>query len=332
MQQGEGGVHGSGKGGASSSGDALNTHLDENINGLNDNVAVDGGAKSLGNGGARSPNANVAATATFSPTGLEFQTVSESHGIHSPASANEENMKDVGTTLRPTPVGITFGMSSFANVTAISERFSNTAFGFFWGKRMAYLIVANYVKLHGVPVTAFSEDGLSAIATILGIPLMLDSYTFDMCLQSWGRSSYARAMIELRANVELKDDHCVLSPKLTEDKGTSNLARIGANSSVSSFWNVETSSISTTPIIDKIGKLEKLILDGKVTLLDDDSKPMKKVDYLGDHDSEDEVESVDNDMARSMASERVSFCTKKFAGINWRDSYENDAYDEYPYE
>ncbi|GJU38433.1 zinc finger, CCHC-type containing protein [Tanacetum coccineum] len=41
-----------------------------------------------------------------------------------------------------------------------------------------------WVKLHGVPVTAFCEDGLSAIATKLDTSLMLDSYTFDMCLQS----------------------------------------------------------------------------------------------------------------------------------------------------
>ncbi|GKA76964.1 hypothetical protein Tco_0783425 [Tanacetum coccineum] len=61
------------------------------------------------------------------------------------------------------------------------------------------------VKLHGVPVMAFIEDGLSAIATKLGTPLMLDSYTSDMCMQSWGRSSYVRAMIKLWADVELKD-------------------------------------------------------------------------------------------------------------------------------
>ncbi|GKD11810.1 putative reverse transcriptase domain-containing protein [Tanacetum coccineum] len=48
-----------------------------------------------------------------------------------------------------------------------------------------------WVKLHGVPVTVFSEHGLSAIATKLGTPLMLDSYTSDTCIQSWGRSSYA---------------------------------------------------------------------------------------------------------------------------------------------
>ncbi|GJY22526.1 hypothetical protein Tco_0396184 [Tanacetum coccineum] len=74
-----------------------------------------------------------------------------------------------------------------------------------------------WVKLHGVPVTAFSEDGLSAIAIKLGTPLLLDSYTSDMCMQSWGRSSYARVMIELRADVELKDNLVVAKPKITRE-------------------------------------------------------------------------------------------------------------------
>ncbi|GJW23793.1 hypothetical protein Tco_0034415 [Tanacetum coccineum] len=58
---------------------------------------------------------------------------------------------------------------------------------------------------------------------------------------------------------------------------------------------------------------------------------MGKVDYLGDHDSEDEVESVDNDMARSMASERVGFGTKSLLE-QLSDSYENGDYDEDPYD
>ncbi|GJZ37873.1 nucleotide-diphospho-sugar transferase [Tanacetum coccineum] len=81
-----------------------------------------------------------------------------------------------------------------------------------------------WVKLHGVPVTAFSEDGLSAIATKLGTPLMLDSYTSYLCMQSWGRSSYARVMVELRADVELKDNIVVAMPKITrEDHYTCNV-------------------------------------------------------------------------------------------------------------
>lgn len=54
-----------------------------------------------------------------------------------------------------------------------------------------------WVKLHDIPITTSAEDGLSAIATKLGTPLMLDSYTSTMCMKSWGRSNYARAMIEL---------------------------------------------------------------------------------------------------------------------------------------
>ncbi|GKC57375.1 cytokinin dehydrogenase 3-like protein, partial [Tanacetum coccineum] len=77
------------------------------------------------------------------------------------------------------------------SIRAISEHFTNTAYAFFLGKKVAYPVedvstVPVWVKLHGVPVTACSEDGLSAIATKLGTPLMLDSYTSDMCMQSWG--------------------------------------------------------------------------------------------------------------------------------------------------
>nr|GEU99008.1 hypothetical protein [Tanacetum cinerariifolium] len=69
--------------------------------------------------------------------------------------------------------------------------------------------------VRSVTVTTFSEDGLSAIATKLGTPLMLDSYTFDMCIQSSGMPSYARAMIEFRADIELKDNIVAVMPKVT---------------------------------------------------------------------------------------------------------------------
>ncbi|GKB27921.1 hypothetical protein Tco_0867322 [Tanacetum coccineum] len=110
---------------------------------------------------------------------------------------------------------------------------------------------------------AFSEDGLS------------------------GRSSYARVMIELRADVELKDTIVVESV----------------------IWNVKNSSTSTTPIMDKIRKFENLIIDGEAILVDEAGNPLKKVEYLDDHDSEDEVASDDNDMAHSLALERTGFGT-----------------------
>nr|GEY81958.1 hypothetical protein [Tanacetum cinerariifolium] len=83
-----------------------------------------------------------------------------------------------------------------------------------------------------------------------------------------------------------------------------------ANSSGFSTQNVRsssTSTTSTTPIIDIIDKLEKVIIDGKVSLVDDEGKPLKNVDYAGDHDSEDKVEPVDNEMASFLASKMVGF-------------------------
>ncbi|GKA58208.1 hypothetical protein Tco_0757396, partial [Tanacetum coccineum] len=47
---------------------------------------------------------------------------------------------------------------------------------------------------------------------------------------------------------------------------------------------------------------------------------------MGDHDTEDEVASVDNDKARSMASEKVGFDTNSLLE-QWRDTYENGDYD-----
>nr|GEV28570.1 hypothetical protein [Tanacetum cinerariifolium] len=132
------------------------------------------------------------------------------------------------------------------SIRAVSERFANTAYGFFLGKKVAYPIVANHVRntwgKYGLARSMFSsstglfsfqfssidtldamfengpcEDGLSVITTKLGNHLMLNSYTSDMCMQSWGRSSYARVMIELRVDVELKDNIVVAMPTITRE-------------------------------------------------------------------------------------------------------------------
>nr|GEW28628.1 hypothetical protein [Tanacetum cinerariifolium] len=214
-----------------------------------------------------------------------------------------------------------------------------------------------FVKLHGVPMTTFSEDCVSDITTKLGTFFMLDSFTSDTCMHLWGRSSYTRAMIELWADVELKytivfgrvQDECPknigsnvaknlkkpsqdprgvsVSPKIgfklvkqvyrrVSKKNNANTSgnkkkdaesRKEANSSGYLFWNARSSSTTTTPIVEKIDKLERLIIDGKLTLVDDEGKPLEKFYYSGDHNSEDEVEQVDNEMTNFLASKRVGY-------------------------
>ncbi|KAJ0615176.1 hypothetical protein HanIR_Chr02g0071041 [Helianthus annuus] len=75
-----------------------------------------------------------------------------------------------------------------------------------------------WVKMHDVPLAAFTEDGLSLIASKIGTPKMLDSFTATMYVESWGRSSFARALIEIHAESELKKSITMAIP-LLDGKG-----------------------------------------------------------------------------------------------------------------
>ncbi|GJY23686.1 uncharacterized protein Tco_0397344 [Tanacetum coccineum] len=77
-----------------------------------------------------------------------------------------------------------------------------------------------WVKLRDVPLVGFNQDGLSAIATKVGKPIMLDSYTSTMCMESWGKTSYARAMVEISAINELKESITVATPSLVGGEKT----------------------------------------------------------------------------------------------------------------
>ncbi|GJR63975.1 putative ribonuclease H-like domain-containing protein [Tanacetum coccineum] len=82
-------------------------------------------------------------------------------------------------------------------------------------------------------------------------------------------SSYARAMIELRADVELKDNIVVAILQLLE----------GLYDIDPPFMNVDNNSTGTTPITDKIGKFEDLLTSGQAILVDEAGNPLKKVEF-----------------------------------------------------
>nr|GEX97638.1 hypothetical protein [Tanacetum cinerariifolium] len=227
------------------------------------------------------------------------------------------------------------------SIRAISERFANTANGFFLGTRVAYHVVANYlyggfdvmlengpwfirnnllilknwnpdvrllkedvgnvsvwVKLYGVPVTAFSEDG---------------------------RSSYTKALIEVRIDVELKDNIVVDMPKIIEEGFYTCNVRVEYESKPPSFENdVDLGTNGgTSNLASKKANFKRLIIDGKVTLVDDKVKSLTMVDSSGNHDSEDEVASVDNGMANFPASKDFGYGTNSLLE-QWKESYENE--------
>ncbi|GJR03218.1 retrovirus-related pol polyprotein from transposon TNT 1-94 [Tanacetum coccineum] len=116
-------------------------------------------------------------------------------------------MNDAGTTVGPNPGG-----NSPESIRAISERFANAAYGFFLGKRVAYLIVANYVR------NTWGKYGL--IKSMLNSSTGIFSFQFSsmeglvMMLENDPWSSFVRALIEVRVDVELKDNIVVDMPKL----------------------------------------------------------------------------------------------------------------------
>ncbi|GJW64734.1 retrotransposon protein, putative, ty1-copia subclass [Tanacetum coccineum] len=224
-----------------------------------------------------------------------------------------------------------------------------------------------WVKLHGVPVIAFSKDGLSDIATkLVMIELRADvelkdniilamlkitreghytcnvrveyewkpprcssckvfGHVHDECLKNTGAgekkittassSGNKKKGVEPTTEVSNSNPFDVLNSvnndvEFGTNGGTTNLINNEATLSGSSFMNVDNSSSGTTPIIDKIGKFKDLLTSGQAILVDKDGNPLKKVEFLGECDSKDEVASVDNDMARSMASEKVGFGTQ----------------------
>ncbi|GJV26293.1 hypothetical protein Tco_1378988 [Tanacetum coccineum] len=238
------------------------------------------------------------------------------------------------------------------------------------------------VKLHGVPVTVFSEDGLSTITTKLANVELKDNIVVAMpkitreghyicnvrVEYEWKLPRCASCKVFGHIHEECPKNTCAGEKKTVKklsqtsrgvpvglkmgfkpqkeyrpvlkkhtassrgtNRGTTNLVNNGATLSGSSFMNIDNNSTGTTHIIDKIRKFEELLTSGQVILVDEAGKPLKKVDFSGDYDSEDEVALVNNDMARYMASERVGFGTQSLLE-QWRDSYGNGDYDDDPYD
>ncbi|GJR26376.1 zinc knuckle CX2CX4HX4C containing protein [Tanacetum coccineum] len=85
-------------------------------------------------------------------------------------------------------------------------------------KKEEVYIVLLWVKMHNVPLVAFSKVGLDVIAAKVGKLIRLDAHTTSICLNSWGRSDYARALVEISGESPLVNSVDVEIP-LDEDNG-----------------------------------------------------------------------------------------------------------------
>ncbi|GKC68000.1 hypothetical protein Tco_1100598 [Tanacetum coccineum] len=145
------------------------------------------------------------------------------------------------------------------------------------------------------------EDGLSIIATKLDTLLMLDSYTPDMCMQSCGRSSYARAMIELCSNCKVFGHVLNEYPKKIVSDMRKNL-------------NNTRQATRGVPVGPK--------------------KPLPKVVSMVNADSDSDVEEVFDEHIIFMASTGLKHDSDSGYGTNrlwehWKETKWDDDYDPY---
>ncbi|GKE70977.1 hypothetical protein Tco_1529049 [Tanacetum coccineum] len=93
-------------------------------------------------------------------------------------------------------------------------------------------------------------------------------------------------------------------------------------------------SISTTPIAERIDKFERQLIEGKLFLVDDDGKPLPKVVYMVNVDSDSEVEEVFDEHTTFMASTGLKCGSDSGYGTNslweqWKKTKKDNDYEPY---
>ncbi|KAJ9536694.1 hypothetical protein OSB04_un000167 [Centaurea solstitialis] len=71
-----------------------------------------------------------------------------------------------------------------------------------------------WIKLHNVPLVAFNKEGISRIASALGVPKQMDACTASMCDKAWGRPGFAKVLVDVWSVGELKREIQVVIPSI----------------------------------------------------------------------------------------------------------------------
>ncbi|GKC60205.1 phospholipase-like protein [Tanacetum coccineum] len=83
-----------------------------------------------------------------------------------------------------------------------------------------------WVRLHDIPLEGYTGVGISKMASTMGYPLAIDTYTADMCSCAWGRPSYARVLVEVSADKEWKEQLVIGVPRPEGEGKTKAIIRV----------------------------------------------------------------------------------------------------------
>ncbi|GJW36777.1 hypothetical protein Tco_0059697, partial [Tanacetum coccineum] len=82
-------------------------------------------------------------------------------------------------------------------ITRAQNKFANLIVGYLARKTIAFILVKNYV---------------------VGRPIMLDTFTSEMCTDPWGRLGFARALIKVGADKELKQEVTMCPKRVIQEQ------------------------------------------------------------------------------------------------------------------
>nr|GEU59277.1 hypothetical protein [Tanacetum cinerariifolium] len=162
--------------------------------------------------------------------------------------------------------------------------------------------VSVWLKFHDVPFVAYTSDGLSLDASEIGTPMMLDAFTntidnLVMAIPNLEGPGYTKETI--RVEYEWKPPHPVSMKQKPIYHHKPTVEASLKTAPPANMKKVLIQGNSTKKTVQTHASTS--VVRGEMCALDDESKPVKKIDYTSDHDSDDEVASVD-DMARFLAS------------------------------
>ncbi|GKA86243.1 hypothetical protein Tco_0807954 [Tanacetum coccineum] len=232
------------------------------------------------------------------------------------------------------------------SVSVMNERLSNIVYGFFLGKHVAYSVVENYsviaTKLNkplmldsytaAMCTDSWSRASYARAMVKLQAEVELEDTIvvavskFVDVLKNLKNPRQVERGVPVGQNVGFKQTKQVY--RLVSQKNSastsgknSKLDRLDKSVIISAHGSspVATGSPNTT-ILERINNLERKMLDGKLMLVDDDGKPLNKVDYtLVNSDSDSDVEVTYDETTQFMASE----------GANDASLYDGEDYDIY---
>ncbi|GJW89141.1 zinc knuckle CX2CX4HX4C containing protein [Tanacetum coccineum] len=140
--------------------------------------------------------------------------------------------------------------------------------------------ISIWVKLHDVSIQVFEEDGISLIATLIGNPVMLDSYTSSMYNESWGRSSFFQCLIEVNLEADLIDVVTIGIPSLSGDGFTKETIRVMTPPIVTTSNVITLSVKKTNDGFQMVGKKKKR--KGKSKSTNDEEDDEEDVEIVHD--------------------------------------------------